>query len=100
MSKSTRSKSSWRSRRAGRSTQVLPGAVETITRPNQTWPVIVLLTVWRWRWELACIAGLAYVWQWHLAEIRVFFTDTLPTWVAVVFIIGTLYWFIADTPLR
>lgn len=100
MPKSTRSKSSWRSRRAGRSTQIMPGAVETITRPNQTWPVILLLTVWRWRWELACLAGLVYVWHWHLTEIQVFFTDTLPTWVAVVFILGTLYWLVADTPVR
>jgi hypothetical protein len=100
MPKSTRSKSSWRSRRAGRSSRVLPGAVETITRPNQTWPVILLLTIWRWRWELACVAGLVYVWHWHLTSIRIFFTDTLPTWVAVVFLIGTLYWLVADTPVR
>jgi hypothetical protein len=100
MPKSTRSKSSWRSRRGGRSSRVLPGAVETITRPNQTWPVVFLLTVWRWRWELAVLAGLVYVWQWHLESVRVFFTDTLPTWVAVVFILGILYWLIADTPVR
>lgn len=100
MPKSTRSKSSWRSRRGGRSVTVLPGAVETITRPNQTWPVILLLTIWRWRWELACLAGLVYVWHWHLASIQGFLTDTLPTWVAVVFIVGTVYWLIADTPVR
>src|SRR3954453_15230802 len=100
MPKSTRSKSSWRSRRAGRSTQLLPGAVETITRPNQTWPVILLLTVWRWRWELACIAGLIYGWHWHLASIQVFFTHTLPPWVAVVFILGIVYWLVPHTPVR
>ncbi|MEV0803402.1 hypothetical protein AB0I34_37320 [Kribbella sp. NPDC050281] len=29
-----------------------------------------------------------------------FFTDTLPTWVAVVFLLGTVYWLIADTLVR
>jgi hypothetical protein len=100
MPKSTRSKSSWRSGRRGRSTHVMPGAVETITRPNQHPAVLVLLSVWRWRWELACLAGLVYVWHSHFTSIRIFFTDTLPTWVAVVFLIGTLYWLIADTPVR
>ncbi|WP_157979915.1 hypothetical protein [Kribbella monticola] len=100
MPKSTRSKSSWRSGRRGRSTAIMSGAVETITRPNQTWPLLVLLTIWRWRWELACLTGLLYVWHSHYTSIRVFFTDTLPGWVAVVFLLGTLYWLIADTPVR
>jgi hypothetical protein len=100
MPKSTRSKSSWRSGRRGRSTGIMPGAVETITRPDQHPVVLVLLSLWRWRWEFTVLAGLVYVWHWHFAEIRTFFADTLPTWVAVVFIVGSLYWLVADTPVR
>jgi len=50
MSKSTRSTSSRRSRR-GRGA-IATGAVETFTRPHQSLPVVILLSVWRWRWEL------------------------------------------------
>jgi hypothetical protein len=55
MPKSTRSKSSWRSGRRGHSTGIMPGAVETITRPNQSWPIVILLSLWRWRWEFCCL---------------------------------------------
>jgi hypothetical protein len=40
------------------------------------------------------------VWHWHFASIRTFFTDTLPAWVAVVFLAGLHYRLIADTPVR
>ncbi|TCM46949.1 hypothetical protein [Kribbella sp. VKM Ac-2568] len=100
MPKSTRSKSSWRQGRRGRPTAIMPGAVETITRPNQSTPVVILLSLWRWRWEFTVLAGLVYVWHWHLASIRTFFADTLPAWVAVVFLVGTFYWLVADTPVR
>jgi hypothetical protein len=78
----------------------MPGAVETITRPNQSTPVLILLSLWRWRWEFAALTGLVYVWHWHYTQIRTFFTDTLPAWVAVVFLLGIGYWLVADTPVR
>ncbi|MEV0803456.1 hypothetical protein AB0I34_37595 [Kribbella sp. NPDC050281] len=59
MPKSTRKRSTGRVRSTSR------GAVETITRPSKTLPVIIALTLWRWRWELACLTALAVVYY-HL----------------------------------
>ncbi|WP_329474987.1 hypothetical protein OG555_25080 [Kribbella sp. NBC_01484] len=59
MPKSTRKRSTGRVRSTSR------GPVETITRPSKTLPVIIALTLWRWRWELACLTALAVVYY-HL----------------------------------
>lgn len=100
MPKSTRNQSSWRSGRRGRSTGIMPGAFETITRPNQHPVIVALLSLWRWRWEFALLTALVYVWHWHWTSIQTFFTDTIPTWAAVLVILTGLYWLVTDTPVR
>ncbi|TDO27363.1 hypothetical protein EV643_1616 [Kribbella sp. VKM Ac-2527] len=61
MPKSTRNRSAGRVRR-GRGTT---STVETIIRPSQSLPVIIALSIWRWRWEIACLTALAVVYY-HL----------------------------------
>ncbi|MEU8223446.1 hypothetical protein [Kribbella sp. NPDC048915] len=99
MPKSTRSKSSWRSHRSGRSSRVLPGAVETITRPNQTWPVILLLTIWRWRWELYVLAAIVYITIAHGEAITGYFQSN-PLWLNALLIIVLCGWIVTDNPAR
>jgi hypothetical protein len=57
MPKSTRNRSAGRARRGRGATST----VETIIRPSQSLPVIIALSIWRWRWEIACITGLVIV---------------------------------------
>ena len=47
-----------KSRTRGRSGQGGTAALEIFSRPKQSLPVVLLLVVWRWRWELITIAAL------------------------------------------
>jgi hypothetical protein len=94
MPKSTRKRSSGRARSTSR------GAVETITRPNQSWPVKLLLTIWRWRWELILFAAIFYIVRHHGAGIVDFFDNQLPIWLTVVLTVLVGWWLIVDNPVR
>ncbi|TCC46058.1 hypothetical protein E0H75_30650 [Kribbella capetownensis] len=98
MPKSTRNRGTGRVGRRGRGTAL--GAVETITRPSQTLPVIIALCIWRWRWELLTLATIAYVTAAHGNQIVGFFTDTVPVWFTVVLIILAAGWLLVDNPAR
>jgi len=63
MPKSTRNRSAGRVRR-GRGTT---STVETIIRPSQSLPVIIALSIWRWRWEIVCITAVVVVFH-HLTS--------------------------------
>lgn len=95
MSKSTRMRST---RRAGRGSTAR-GAIETITRPQQTWPVKLLLTVWRWRWELYVLAALAYVAIVHGTAITGYFQSN-PLWLNALMVIALFPWVATDNPAR
>ena len=47
-----------KSRTRGRRGQGGTAALEVFSRPKQSLPVVLLLVVWRWRWELIIIAAL------------------------------------------
>lgn len=93
MPKSTLKRSSGRARSTAR------GAVETITRPNQSWPVKLLLTIWRWRWELYVLAALAYITIAHGTAITGYFRSN-PLWLNALLIIVLCGWIITDNPAR
>jgi hypothetical protein len=63
MPKSTRNRSAGRVRRGRGATST----VETIIRPSQSLPVIIALSIWRWRWEIACITAVVVVFR-HLTS--------------------------------
>jgi hypothetical protein len=48
----------------GRRSRGQLAAIEMFTRPGQSWPVMILLGLWRWRWELLWLAAgiAAYLW--------------------------------------
>lgn len=94
MPKSTRKRSSGRARSTAR------GAVETITRPQQSWPVKLLLTIWRWRWELTLIAAVAYIIWKHGSGIVAFFAVELPVWFTVALTVLVGWWLFVDNPAR
>lgn len=67
-------------------------AVETITRPRQAPPIVVLLCLWRWRWEIACVVGLAFVYydlvlprRWSLQPLSALFVMTAPVPIMLMF---------------
>jgi hypothetical protein len=75
------------------------GAIETITRPQQTWPVMLLLTVWRWRWELLVLASIAYITLAHGDAITGYFQSN-PLWLNALLIIVICGWIVTDNPAR
>ncbi|MDX3005931.1 hypothetical protein PWY87_29910 [Kribbella solani] len=93
MPKSTLKRSSGRARSTAR------GAVETITRPNQSWPVKLLLTIWRWRWELYVLAALAYIAIAHGTAITGYFRSN-PLWLNALMLIALFPWIATDNPAR
>ncbi|WP_329005800.1 hypothetical protein OHA18_20675 [Kribbella sp. NBC_00709] len=93
MPKSTRKRSLGRARSTSR------GAIETITRPNQSWPVKLLLTVWRWRWELYVLAAIAYIVIAHGDAISGYFQSN-PLWLNALLIIVLCGWIVTDNPAR
>ncbi|TDW70596.1 hypothetical protein [Kribbella pratensis] len=93
MPKSTRKRSSGRARSTAR------GAIETITRPNQSWPVKLLLTVWRWRWELYVLAAIAYIVIAHGSAITGYFQSN-PLWLNALLIVVLCGWIVTDNPAR
>ncbi|MEV6272677.1 hypothetical protein AB0L64_36250 [Kribbella sp. NPDC051936] len=95
MPKSTRTRST---RRAPRGS-VARGAIETITRPQQTWPVKLLLTVWRWRWELLLVATVVYIVIAHGDAITGYFRSN-PLWLNALLIIVLCGWIVTDNPAR
>ncbi|MEV6892718.1 hypothetical protein [Kribbella sp. NPDC051137] len=95
MPKSTRPRST---RRASRGSTAR-GAIETITRPQQSWPVKLLLTVWRWRWELYVLAALAYIAIAHRTAITGYFQSN-PLWLNALMLIALFPWVATDNPAR
>ncbi|MEV6895679.1 hypothetical protein [Kribbella sp. NPDC051137] len=75
------------------------GAVETIIRPNQTWPVKLLLTIWRWRWELILIAIVVYITVVYRTAITGYFQSN-PLWLNALLIIVLCGWGVTDNPGR
>ncbi|GAB2577538.1 hypothetical protein [Kribbella endophytica] len=97
MPKSTRKRSSGRVGRRGRGTAT--SAVETITWPSQSLPVVILLSIWRWRWELYALAGLAYIVIFHGAAI-VAYVESNPRWLNALLIIVLSGWIFTDNLAR
>ncbi|GAB2566788.1 hypothetical protein [Kribbella endophytica] len=96
MPKSTRKRSTGRvSGRRGSATS----AVETITRPSQSLPVIILLSIWRWRWELITLATVAYIVHTHGAAITSYF-DSNPVWLNALLVIVLSGWIFTDNLVR
>jgi hypothetical protein len=63
-------------------------SVEVFTRPAASLPAVVALTLWRWRWELAILAALLYVYDWtndqHLSTAELVLLAEIPVVILAV----------------
>jgi hypothetical protein len=98
MPKSTRNRGTGRVARRGRGSAM--EAVETLTRPSQSLPVVIALCLWRWRWELLTLATITYIAVVHGTEIVSFFNDTVPVWFTIVLVVLAAGWLVVDNPAR